>query len=747
MTLLNLRHAVCSAILVTGLTSSTSLIAAESETPFYREAIDKVEQFDGMATLTEGVIQTSAIKFLIDNQDPKTPKVYFINSQFKDAKGKQPEYVKYHFDFAKKVIAKLPDDLDAFNNSTYFTNDLKKKKFIAGTLQSYDVLTKTKHQQFFGVQFYPQDEIAEETLLHAITVVIKKFQLRPLNFVQYGSQQTVKNITDDLKKMGIGIATLDQVYGAIPVIPMNKGKACGFVRAQSPGEKNFSEKLLPTDIAVFEELPLDLSVVAAVITKAIQDPGAHINLKSKERKTPNLVLRDEAQFKDFVKTFEDKPVCLEVTATGLSKPEIVTEAKVVADYQEKLKSKKVQKGLFVEDYKILSFDQMAKKYTPTQMINNGGRYGGKAAKLGFLAHANVLGFGGKMQKKMGYRLTPIGFGLPVAYYFKFVKANPELEQTLAEFIKNEDAQKNTNYEKRQAQIEHIQDLFYKASVPKDLADAVKLAIDNMHAEAKKFYPDIEVKKIKVRSSANVEDLPDFDGAGLHSSYSAKLKKFGELNEACAVKVEEDGVATKEEMDPKTVLCAIKGVYASLWNKRAVDERSFARITQASAGMGIAVNPTYSFRESDDDDGEIQEKANAVLITRIVGASGIYGYQMSINDDENLVTNPTPGTQSELLFASFLGDEKPRFSWQRLAKPKKDGPLMTKSLLSQKQLITTMDLTRFVEKAYCNAEKKYYPYSCDGVIGDPDKPKSLDIELKFYSDDQVLVKQVREFSGQ
>ena len=29
-----------------------------------------------------------------------------------------------------------------------------------------------------------------------------------------------------------------------------------------------------------------------------------------------------------------------------------------------------------------------------------------------------------------------------------------------------------------------------------------------------------------------------------------------------------------KMEPRTIACAIKGVYASLWNKRAIEERTF-----------------------------------------------------------------------------------------------------------------------------------------------------------------------------
>src|SRR6185436_4147851 len=95
-------------------------------------------------------------------------------------------------------------------------------------------------------------------------------------------------------------------------------------------------------------------------------------------------------------------------------------------------------------------------------------------------------------------------------------------------------------------------------------------------------------KIKIRSSANAEDLPNFDGAGLHDSFSARLSTADNADGSCVVVATPDGVTTKLEVSPKSLNCALKGTWASLWNKRAIEERSFARLDHATVGMGIAV---------------------------------------------------------------------------------------------------------------------------------------------------------------
>ena len=103
-----------------------------------------------------------------------------------------------------------------------------------------------------------------------------------------GQQQTTATVAEDLAAAGIEVVPLDRILGSIVYLPMNTGEAWGYLRI-FPAD---NDELSPADIPVFEELPLDLSVVAGVMTKAVQDANSHVNLKSKERGTPNMVLRD-----------------------------------------------------------------------------------------------------------------------------------------------------------------------------------------------------------------------------------------------------------------------------------------------------------------------------------------------------------------------------------------------------------------------------------------------------------------------
>lgn len=708
----------------------------------YAPKMLNLAQFNTFAALSEGIIKGAAVKFLIDNRT-QPAKINFINGNYVTENGIRPEYVQFHYLFAQQFL-NVRLDAETFNNQTYFTNDLQKKKFIAGTLQTYTISKDGVNTTILGVQFYPQDAIAEQTLAHALTVVRQAVQITelPMVFVSYGSQQTAAQIQPQLASLNIKASTVNDIYAGIPYIPMHLGTACGYLRLFPKGAG--LDDLNPKDIPVFDELPLDLSVVAGVITTVVQDAGAHVNLKSKERNTPNMVLRDLSKI-DELKNLNNRPVKLSVEGESYK---IIESTDQEVELCHKKNNKPWVKVVSGKDTEVISFDDLAAANTVASVVKKSDSYGGKASKLGLLAHKEMAGIGSRIQKKFNYRMTPIGFGIPVTYYFEFLKANPKLKAVIDDLIKREmslEGAKPMTSAERVQKVAEIQSMFYAAKMPQAMVDLLAKKATELKALGAKYYPKTPIKKVKVRSSANAEDIPNFDGAGLHSSYSAKLENIGTADEACRVEISQDGVATKEEMVPESLVCAVKGVYASLWNKRAIEERTYARIDQRTAAMGIAVNTSYDFRKKTEG---INEVANAVLVTRVINSKGVYGYRLSLNTSENLVTNPTPGTQSEVVIASFTGlNEKPTYSVIQYAKTDAGAEPLKTQLLSQDYYQRMVEIAQTIEVGYCRNIPSYYPGGqCDWAVSDPEKPASLDMEFKIFSNGEVLLKQVREFSG-
>jgi hypothetical protein len=697
---------------------------AAAELPLSLLSIDSAAEFEAISIPGSDLISNGRIaKFLLDRRDASQPVVRFINGNFSEG-GSVPEAARFHYMFARAVLG-IGESLDEFNSVTYFTND---KRYVAGVVHSYFLDGST--DPVYGLQFYPQDVINEGAIVEALHVVRKQIMIAGARFafVPTGSQQTTATVATQLNDAGLEILPLDQILGAVQYIPLNLGDAWGFLRIFPAN----NDELRPTDIAVFDELPLDLSVVAGVLTRAVQDTNSHVNLKSKERRTPNAVLRNAAADNPRLARYADKPVHLIVAREDFILEETTEE--VVAQQLAERMSQPLISLSWDPESEPRSYDELARS-SRTAALTASRRYGAKAANLGFLAHRLVLGRVGDADSPSeikGYDLVPQGFAVPLQYYIDFVDhpPNADLRARLADLIEAENAG-TLSPKERAEQVSEVQAAFLAAEFPEEALRRIRTKLDEV-------LPRVE--KIKVRSSANAEDVPHFDGAGLHDSFAADTDKDDLPDTGCRV-IESgaDGGEVKRKVKPKSVLCAVKGVYASLWNKRAIEERSFARIDHASVAMGLAIVPAY--------DIESEVAANAVVVTRVLNTSDVFGYSLSVQVGNNLVTNPDPGTYSEVTIAGFISETEPvSLTITRFAKPTKDSAERTEPVLTRDQMLDLVDLGRRVETAYCAAKRDYYSGPCEFVTVDNQKPKSLDLEVKLLENGQWVVKQVREFGG-
>ncbi|HSD90404.1 MAG TPA: PEP/pyruvate-binding domain-containing protein, partial [Kofleriaceae bacterium] len=389
---------------------------------------------------------------------------------------------------------------------------------------------------------------------------------------------------------------------------------------------------------------------------------------------------------------------------------------------------------FTPETKPFSFDEMCTGVTARACITAQKKFGSKAANLGFLRHRTVLGKTydlGSPSAHYGYDLTPPGLGVPVQFYKDFVDyaPNSDLRTKLSALITAEKAG-TLSPAQRAALALGVREAFYRAKVPPAMLAMIRDKIRTSIPMA---------DKLKVRSSANAEDLANFDGAGLHDSFSARLSTADNADGSCAVVTSGTGVDTKLDVSPKSVTCALKGVWASLWNKRAIEERSFARLDHATVGMGIAIVSKY-----DEDSDEI---ANSVIVSRVIGNEGLYGYSFSTQTGNNLVTNPIPGTYAENVIAGFVdGGQPPTFTVTRYATPSPGAAPLTMRVLGDASMREMLTITRAIETAYCGVKTGYYAGDCANVTLDPAKPTALDLEVKILENGQYVFKQVREFAG-
>jgi len=689
---------------------------ADSVYPLDVSSIDSAAKFDAIAfTGQDNVVLGKSVKFLIDARTPTKPVVHFMNANA-DAAG---DAARFHYYFAQAVVPGFSESLSSFDQLTYWTQN---KRYYAGTLQQYRL---GEGNTLYGIQFYPQDVIAEKAVIAAVKALKPKLKIpgARIAFVAMGPQQTTSTVAQSFPALKVENLTLDGVLGSLEYLPMQLGEAWGYLRIFPQDQ----DQLSAVDIPVFDELPLTLTVVAATITRATQDASSHVNLKSKERGTPNMVLRTAGPNHPDLAAWANKPVHLEVSADGFS-IKSTTAAMVKKKLAERMQKPWVSLNV-VSGAKVTSFREMCKS-SPAGCLQLSSTFGGKAGQLGFLIHPKVLGTvadSGSYSKKLGYDLAPAGVGVPASKYQDLVSHAPNatLKQKLAQLLTEEKAG-TLSVSARVAKAKEVQALFYAATPPPGLVEEITTAI--------KAALPADTKSVKIRSSANAEDIPGFDGAGLYESFRADLDEPNVA--ACQVVTDPDD--GELEVKPKSVSCAVRAVYASLWNKRAIEERSFARIDHATAAMGLAIVRRYSEKD--------EVVANSVVVTRVLNSSGVYGYTFASQVGNNVVTNPDPGTVSESVMAAFFSDEAATFTVTRYAKPDPAAPALTSTVLSKAQMQSMLEMTQHVERSYCQSKPGYYAGPCDQALFDRHKDKSLDMELKLHKNGQFLLKQVREFSG-
>lgn len=704
--------------------ASSQLAEAESALPLAIPNLDTAETFTAISTPASDLVANGRIaKFLIDRRQPTAPKLRFVNGNFTDGSGEVPDEARFHFFFGRAVF-NVPEPLSVFNQLTYFVQD---KRYVAGSVHTYFLDGGT--DPVYGIQFYPQDVAREETVLEAVRTVAEAIAIPGVRiaFVSSGTQQTVDTVADELDALGVEVIPLDRILGSIVYLPLNVGDAWGHLRIFPPD----LDELRPTDIPIFDELPLDLSVVAGTMTRAVQDTNSHVNLKSKERGTPNAVLRDAGPDHPRLALFADQPVHLVVGRDDFS-IESSTEDEVAQKLAEKLNKPLVHLEWDAETT-IRSYAEMAAG-TPRQALAFNARYGGKAANLGFLTHRDVLGTvddPGSPSADRGYDLVPAGFGVPLQAYADFVAHPPNsdilalIERLVADVQGGQLSPKDLAL-----RSEEMQHAFMAGSFPPGALEAIRAKLDEV-------LPGVE--KIKVRSSANAEDIPNFDGAGLHDSFAADTDKRDRPIGSCLIETDDEGGEVKRKVKPKSVGCAVKGVYASLWNKRAIEERFFARIDQTDIAMGLAIVPAY--------DLESEIVANTVVVTRVLNTDDVFGYSLSVQQGNNLVTNPDAGTWSEVTVASFLGDDEPTsLTVTRFAKPTPGEPERTEPVLPATRMLELVEVAQAVEQAYCRAKPDFFDGDCRSVTSSNDKEAALDLEAKILENGHLVYKQVREFGG-
>jgi hypothetical protein len=397
---------------------------------------------------------------------------------------------------------------------------------------------------------------------------------------------------------------------------MNAGEAKGQlvylsvedVQKETPKFKSLS----PLSIPVFAELPMDLAVVSGSITLKQQNLLSHVQLKSRARHTPNLDISelDGGLQSPLMKEFKDGDwVHMVLTAEGGIKIEKSSEADANTFYKSK-------KGMDIK----LKADLSARDVIRSEDLSylDVEKVGTKAANYGELAKA--LNTSDRIVVKTG-------FGIPFYFYQQFIDQNPNIKAAISSILRDPLMNRISKVSYREEKLKALQTMMTAetATVDQKLTDRLLELFDGKKTN------DGLPRKMKLRSSSNSEDLPNFNGAGLYDSYAYKPAKKGKEK--------------SREKKAKAIQETLRKTWASVWNLRAYEERAFFKIPHADVKMAIQVNPAFS-----------DENASGVVVSRNVAkdpnitAPGVYIEAQ--RGDKFSVMNPESGIKPEKVLVLF-----------------------------------------------------------------------------------------------
>jgi phosphoenolpyruvate synthase/pyruvate phosphate dikinase len=480
-----------------------------------------------------------------------------------------------------------------------------------------------------------------------------------------------------------------ELLGGLRWQAMNDGVAYGTLHRLSP-EQLMHSPLSFRDIVMLSRIPNEPPLAGGTITEEFQTPLAHVNVAARSRGTPNLAYPEAFQDSE-ISARVGKLVRFEVAASGFTLEDATAE-----------QARGFWAARAPERY-VPSFDSSATGILSFAEIGfaDSIRVGAKAANLAELSHF------------LGPNAPATGLALPFHYYEAFMssaRTSSELcdaaqdacvvdgrdvelcgrardiclpgdaTETFSELVTRllGDPTFNEDTAVREAALANVRYCIEHSPVDPELG----LLLDD------RIFEVFGSAKVKLRSSTNTEDLPDFSGAGLYESHGA----YGRGDKAASK------VVTK--------------VFSSVWSFRAFEERAFWNIDHEAVRLGCAINEAF-----------VDELANGVLITQNIADPTTYGMYVNVQKGEASVTNPEQGELPEIF--SILADTDHQVLRSRFSSLSPDVPILS------------TEETKSLYEAGALAQQHFARLYGRSVV--------LDIEFKLTANHQIVFKQARPYA--
>jgi hypothetical protein len=620
------------------------------------------------------------IKFAILLEDPT--RVYY-----------QPgSAYPFHYDFA---VARLPGfsgiARSAFDLvSLYRTNQ---QVVLGAVLVPTSGVSAEFGIQFVGLEPYSPEEVARWFSLVKETV-FNTNRAGVYYIPVYEQSDVARTNRAAFEDLGVQVASLERWIDANHVYA--SGWAVGRLKFFPAAEISaaFADgRLTPRDVLLTDGVPAETPPVAGIISLRPSTPNSHTAILSRSFGIPFVYLpepHDQAR----VQALTGRKVLLRANATYFGAVEVS-----VFDLEETLDP--------VAEAQLQILKQPPElKYAPKQT------YGSISAATDSLAPNDIQFFGGKAAN-YGFLRRAVATNSPPAIALSFDVWDAFMGQTApggARTLRDEISARLlpfANYPPQVAELKavlaDIRTLIRSAAFTGEQEEAITNVLQVFDGS----------RKIRFRSSTNIEDAEHFTGAGLYDSYSGCLMDDldGDTSGPSA--------CDPSENQERGVFRAIKRVYASFYNDNAFLERLRYGIDESTVGMAVLVH--HSFPDED-------ELANGVatLNFRSAGAWEQISGEMVSQKGAVSVTNPDGNSLPEVItWERFLGN-----TYLNLKSYSSLLPLGAHVLTWEGEYKAFSELFLAVTAAF----RKYYP----------EKTRfTLDFEFKKDRRLGLVVKQVRE----
>ncbi len=481
-----------------------------------------------------------------------TPSVYFQDgSQY-----------QFHYNFANDRLGPYSGiALDDFNALSLYPPN---QEVVLGAL-----LFAPAHKEF-AIEFVGRNSYPPEMLRYLYQLVDAVVE-RPedwsgLYFPTFEQAESARESADYFQGHGINLGSIARWQNSDACY--SSGWALGrlvFVPGAEIDEAFRTGALLSTDILITDGVPAEVPYLAGIISTTPGTPNSHVALLARSYGVPFVYLSDEAEVEAAL-TLIGEDVVLRGASQYFGECEIdVFEAKDVdPEYRSAILDLKQTPPLELSPYEIsgaLSMDVATADLSDIRSI------GGKAANFSLLRQT-------------------IPDSSPHAIAFTFDLWDHYLAQdiegdSLREAIAARLAAHTwpPNIAVLDADLKAVRDLIKDDA---DFSESHKISIVSALQTAG-FDP---LKKLRFRSSTNVEDSDQFVGAGLYDSYSGCLQDD--------LDGDEDGPShcdpTKE--NERGVFRAMRKVYASFYNLNAYLERLRRGVDEDQVGMAVLVHHSF-----------------------------------------------------------------------------------------------------------------------------------------------------------